>query len=106
VSTSTPALRRKDSPARIEVGDDELVTRSAAVIQAAGYQLVPLSRPIGPWALLATCGHGLLLVSVVREAWPSTMGALWGHPPGWPINTRRLIHRWTDKPLPEALSLS
>ena len=23
---------------------------------------------------------------------------------GWPVNTRWLIHRWTDEPLPEAPS--
>lgn len=102
----TTLARRADTPARLELGEEALVARSAAVIQAAGYQLIPITRPIGPWAILAVCGHGLLLVSVVKEAWPSTMGGLWGLPAGWPVNTRRLIHRWTtDKPLPEALSL-
>lgn len=90
---------------RLELGDEDLVTRSAAVIQAGGYQLVPITRPIGPWAILAVSGQGLLLVSVVKDAWPTTMGGLWGHPASFPVNTRRLIHRWTDKPLPDALSL-
>ncbi len=104
MSTSTLA-RRGGSPAPLELNEEDLVARSAAIIQAGGYQCVPISRPIGPWAILAVCGSGLLLVSVVKDAWPATMGGLWGHPAGWPVNTRRLIHRWTDKPLPEALSL-
>jgi hypothetical protein len=75
-------------------------------VQAAGYQLVPLRHSIGPWGLLATCSQGLLLVAIVREAWPSTMGGLWGHPASFPVNTRRLIHCWkADAALPEALSL-
>jgi hypothetical protein len=82
------------------------VGRSAAIVQAAGYQLIPLARPIGPWAILVVSGHALLLVSVVRDAWPSTLGAVWGHPAGWPVYTRRLIHRWPpDATLPEALPL-
>jgi hypothetical protein len=75
-------------------------------VQASGYRLVPITHPIGPWAILAVCSQGLLLVGVVREAWPSTMGGLWGHPASFPVNTRRLIHKWTaDAPLPEALTL-
>jgi hypothetical protein len=103
---STPTLaRRTGSQAALELNEDDLVARSAAVIQAGGYQIVPISRPIGPWAILGVCGQGLLLVSVVKDTWPATMGGLWGHPASFPVNTRRLIHRWTDKPLPEALSL-
>jgi hypothetical protein len=98
--------RRADTSAHLELNEDDLVARSAAVIQAGGYQLVPITRPIGPWCLLAVSGQGLLLVSVVKDAWPSTMGAVWGHPAGWPVNTRRLIHRWKpDAALPQALSL-
>ena len=101
----TTLAQRADSPMPLVLNEDDLVARSAAVVQASGYYLVPLSRPIGPWSILAVCGQGFLLVSVVRDVWPSTLGHLWGHPPGWPVNTRRLIHLWTDKPLPEALSL-
>jgi hypothetical protein len=90
----------------LELNAEDDVTRSAAVIQAAGYQLVPLSRPIGPWAILAVSGHGLLLVSVVRDAWPWTLGSAWGQPAGWPVYTRRLIHRGVaGVDLPEALPL-
>jgi hypothetical protein len=67
---------------------------------------VPLSRPIGPWAILAVSGHGLRLVSVARDAWPTRLGSVWGHPAGWPVYTRRLVHRWvTGADLTEALPL-
>jgi hypothetical protein len=98
--------RRADTPGALALNTEADVARSAALVQAAGYVLVPLSRPIGPWAILAVSGHGLLLVSVVRDAWPSTLGSVWGHPAGWPVYTRRLLHRWTaDQPLPDALPL-
>lgn len=103
---TAPALApTKRRPVPVALNDDDSVARSAAIVQAAGYYLLPI-LPIGPWSILAVCGQGLLLVSVVKDAWPSTLGHLWGQPPGWPVNTRRLMHRWTDdKPLPEALSL-
>lgn len=52
------------------------MARSAAIVQAAGYRLVPLEHSIGPWGLLGTWSQGLLLVAIVRETWPSTMGGL------------------------------
>ena len=83
-----------------------LNTGSNTWTQAAGYRLIPLEHSIGPWGLLGTCSQGLLLVAIVREAWPSTMGGLWGHPASFPVNTRRLIHCWkADTALPEALTL-
>lgn len=66
------------------------MARSAAIIQASGYYLLP-ARPIGPWSIVAVCSQGFLLVSVVKDAWPETLGHLWGHPTGWPVNVRRLI---------------
>lgn len=103
---TTPALRRQDSPARVELGDDELVVRSAAVLQAAGYRMIPLAHPVGPWALLGTCSQGLILCAVVRDHYPETLGVALGLPAGWPIYVRRLLHVWkADAPLPEALSL-
>lgn len=100
-------IRRADGLSTLTPNDDEgLMVRSAAVVQAAGYRIVPLLHPIGPWGLLGVSGQDLLLVSVVREAWPSTLGGVWGHPPSFPVNTRRLIHCWTgDAALPEARSL-
>jgi hypothetical protein len=76
--------QRADSPAPLVLNEEDLVARSAAVIQAGGYQLVPIGRPIGPWSILAVCGQGFLLVSVVRDAWPSTLGHLWGPRPAGP----------------------
>ena len=103
----TQLARPADRPGVLALNGEDDVARSAAIIQAAGYLLIPLARAIGPWAILGVSGHGLLLVSVVRDAWPSTMGSVWGHPAGWPVYTRRLIHRWMpEAPLPEALPLS
>jgi hypothetical protein len=102
----TTLARRADKPGLIAVNVEEDVARSAAIVQAAGYRLIPLAHAIGPWAILGACSQGLLLVAIVRDAWPATGGGLWGHPAGWPVNTRRLIHHWiADKLLPEALSL-
>ena len=44
------------------------------------------------------CSTTLMLVSVIRgAAWPEVgMGFAYSLPPGWPVWTRRLIHRWTD----------
>lgn len=103
---TTTLARRADKPGTVAVNaEEDAVARSAAIVQAIGYRLIPLLHPIGPWQILATCTQGLLLVSVVRE-WPgTTLGLVYGFPPSFPVNTRRLIHRWTDKPLPDALSL-
>lgn len=71
-------------------------------------------HPVGSgWFYLDPCPANLASppehqrsVSVVRDARPSTMGAIWGHPAERPLLTRRVIHRWTaDSALPEALSL-
>jgi hypothetical protein len=106
VTSGSVTIARRGDTSELELGQDEDVARSAAIIQAAGYRLVPLAHSIGPWALLGVCSQGLLLLSIVRDAWPSTMGTAWGHPPSFPVNTRRLIHLWKpDAPLPEALSL-
>jgi hypothetical protein len=75
------------------------VTRSAAILEAAGYEIVPLRHPLaGVWHLLAADPFHMLLVSVVRgPEWPALGGvSLYRHPPTWPPWTRRLIHRWTD----------
>ena len=105
-SKGTLIARAVEESRTFALNAEEDVGRSAAILQAAGYQLVPLARPIGPWAILAVSGHGLLLVSVVRDAWPSTLGSAWGHPAGWPVYTRRLVLRWVaSADLPEALPL-
>jgi hypothetical protein len=74
----------------------DALTRSSAILTAAGFVLVPLARPIAhAWDILAVAPTGLLLVAVgIGKAWPSTLGVVYGHPAGWPPSTRRLLHRW------------
>lgn len=94
MSTSTPALRCKDSPARLELGDEALVTRAAAVLQSAGYTIIPIVKRIGPFEILAVNAFGLVLTCVVAgEHWPETHIGF-GPPPGWPVNLIRQIMRW------------
>ena len=62
--------RHADRPGAVALtAEEDDVARSAAIVQAAGYRLIPLAHPIGPWQILATCPRGLLLVAVVSEAW-------------------------------------
>ena len=80
------------------------VEHSAAILAAAGCDVVPLLRPIAQaWNLLGIGPHGFLLVHVVRGAWPEILGLqTLGIPPRWPASTGRLIHRYTDDgPSPE-----
>ena len=103
---TTLTLRRKDSPLPLELGDEALVAKSAAVLEAAGCRLIQLAHAIGPWAILATCPWGLTAWCVVREHRPELLGPVWSLPEGWPVSTRRMVHVWkADAPLPEALTL-
>jgi len=73
---------------------------SAAILEAAGCAVVPpLLRPIAQaWNLLGIGPHGLLLMHVVRGAWPVMLGLQsLGIPPRWPASTRRLVHKYTDE---------
>ncbi len=88
---STKALASPSSA--LALPEATTLERSAACVMAAGYRLVPLLRPVGPWEILGVSPHGLLLVAVV-EQWPSGLGAIYGMPAGWPHFTRRLLHRW------------
>ena len=74
------------------------VEHSAQILEAAGYDLVPLLRPIAKcWDLLGVSPHGLILVNVVRGGWPEMLGLQsLGVPPRWPVATVRLIHRYAD----------
>jgi hypothetical protein len=96
-----------DLPSTTAPEDD--VSRSAAILEAAGYEIVPLRHPLsGVWHLLAADPFHMLLVSVVRgPAWPDFGGVnAYRHPPTWPPWTRRLIHRWdADAPFPLHMSL-
>ena len=74
------------------------VEQSAAILEGAGLALVPLLRPIAQcWDLLGVSPCGLLLVHVVRGAWPEMLGLKsLGVPPRWPASTGRLIHRYVE----------
>jgi len=104
---TTPATVTSRPPARAySFAEDAMVERSAAIIQAAGFRLIPLLHPIGPWQLLAASPQGLLLVSVLTGGWPELLGPLWALPAGWPFGSRRLVHRWPpDAMLPDSLAL-
>jgi hypothetical protein len=84
------------SPAEQHQAD---VEHSAAILEAAGCAVVPLLRPIAQvWNLLGVGAHGLLLVHVVRGAWPEMLGLQsLGIPPRWPASTGRLVHKYTDE---------
>ena len=63
------------------------IEASAAILEAAGYELVPLRHPLaGVWHLLAADPFHMLLVSVIRgPEWPDFGGANpYRHPPTWP----------------------
>ena len=80
------------------------VEHSAAILCAAGYDLIPLLEPIGKaWDLLGVSPHGLILVSMVRGDWPESLGLQrFSAPPRWPTSTVRLLHRYVDgTPWPE-----
>jgi len=104
MSVTAPMEVNMTTPAAPE--DD--IGRSAALLEAAGFELVPLRHPLaGVWHLLAVSPSSLLLVSVIRgEAWPE-VGVGWAYqpPPAWPPWTRRLIHKWSEVPLPETMPL-
>ena len=86
--------------------EDEPIHRSAAVLEAAGCQLLPLAHAIGPWPLVGVTPAGLILCAVVAEAWPADLGIRYGPLSGWPPTTRRLLHHWRpDAPWPVVLAL-
>ena len=86
---------------------DDIMEKSTMILEAAGFHLVPLSHPLGPWQLLAVSPQGLLLLHICQgDDWPSTLGVLFGAPPFWPVSTRRLLHRWiAGEPWPAVLAL-
>ena len=84
----------------------DTVARSAVVLTAVGFSLVPLATPIaGTWDLLAVSPRGLTLIAAVSEK-PNLMGTTYGAVPGWPAGTVRLILVWGDGVLPTAITLS
>jgi hypothetical protein len=96
----TALVHRADPPEA-----DDLVARSIALLEAVGFQLIPLAKPIaGAWDLLAVSPRGLTLIAAVRER-PSLLGATYGPLPGWPAGTVRVVHVWSDGALPKAITL-
>jgi hypothetical protein len=89
--------------APVEVPVD-LVAKSTALLEATGFQLVPLAHPVGAWPLLAVSPRGLTLATAVTEK-PNLMGGTYSVPAGWPTGTVRLILVWGDGPLPTAITL-
>jgi hypothetical protein len=84
----------------------DAVARSAALLTAVGFSLIPLAQPIaGAWDLLAVSPRGLTLIAAVSET-PTLMGTTYGAVPGWPAGTVRLILVWGDGVLPTAITLA
>src|SRR5579864_2531877 len=82
------------------------VARSAALLTAVGFSLIPLATPIaGAWDLLAVSPRGLTLIAAVSEK-PNLLGTTYRAVPGWPASTVRLILVWGDGALPTAITLS
>lgn len=84
---------------------EDLVAKSAALLESVGFALIPLAHPVGVWPLLAVSPRGLTVVAPVTEK-PNLMGGTYSVPAGWPAGTVRLILIWDAGPLPRALTLS
>lgn len=88
-----------------ESSPEDLVIRSAALLEATGFQLVRLAHPVGAWPLLTVSPRGLTLVAAVPER-PNLMGGTYTVPAGWPIRHGAADPDLDDGPLPTALTLS
>jgi len=85
---------------------EDLVTRSAAILEAAGFQCFPLGDRLTPWQLEAACPWGHALVHVFRGEEPSRLGVdPFSLPKAWSPRTRRFQHQWGDGPLPAVREL-
>jgi len=95
-------------PAIPDIGNNvpDPVARSAALLEAVGFQLVPIAAPIaGTWDLLAASPRGLTLIAARVEP-PNLGGHAYGLPPGFPPTTVRLILTWPpDAALPTPITL-
>ena len=85
------------------------IARSAALLEACGFTVLPLAPPglRATWhlAACATSMPGVLLVAVLAEL-PDPTNPRLAMPGGLHPTSRRLIHCWKpDAALPEALSL-
>jgi hypothetical protein len=98
-------MNRPDTPATAPPPLDA-VARSAALLSAVGFALIPLAQPIaGAWDLLAVSPRGLTLIAARSEK-PNLLGTTYGAMPGWPPSTVRLILVWGAGALPTAFPLS
>jgi hypothetical protein len=83
--------------------------RSQRILEAAGFEVLPLTRRIGDaWDLLGASPQGLVLVGLfMRADWPSFAGVnRYRCPSSFPPATRLLGHRWTpDADWPEVRTL-
>lgn len=83
----------------------EDVPRSVAVLEAAGFTVLELTRPVRDvWQLVALTGShpGVLLVGVFATL-PDPLDPRLGLPGGFPPHTRQLLHAWpADGALPAA----
>ena len=48
----TTVAKRAESPGVLELNPEDGVSRSATIVQATGYRVVPTSHPIGPRCFL------------------------------------------------------
>lgn len=84
------------------------VARSTALLEAAGFLVLELARPVrGVWQLVALTGaHPAVLLVGVLDELPDPLSPRLTMPGGFHAATRRLIHVWpADGPLPAALAL-
>jgi hypothetical protein len=84
------------------------VARSTALLEACGFTVLELARPVrGVWQLVALTGShpGVLLIAVLAER-PDPASPRLAMPGGLHPASRRLIHVWlADGHLPAALTL-
>jgi hypothetical protein len=84
------------------------IARSTAVLEACGFTVLELARPVrGVWQLVALTGStpGVLLDGVLAEV-PDPLNPRLAMPGGLHPASRRLVHVWpANGALPVALSL-
>jgi hypothetical protein len=76
------------------------VARSVAVVEALGFEVIPLLHPIrGTWQILAK-GLGVELLLAVVPEFPDPHNPRYALPGSFHPRTCRLLHRWGATPLP------
>lgn len=71
--------------------------RSAALLEAAGYDVTRAAASKGVWDLIGISGAGLVLVQVKSSEWPraAEMETLRDYPA--PACAQKLVHRWRPR---------